>query len=383
MTANRGPVSAILAAAQLIALTACRSGPDLRYDAVPPGTEVVTNPGRLQAPTEYSLSAEPTYRVGGPAPTPEGELEPTMGELSTVPLSDGGVLVAEETRIHIFDASGVRRALIGRSGSGPGEFLNISSACGTRGDTVVLEDFNNARIAVIDASLGTLVRSFPSNRGHLQRGSCFEDGTFVLEMEVFNKADKSLDLTYNRVRVDGSVVNSMKATHFARGGVHQVGPPSVAATGSLWYFADANFSEIRTYDTTGAIIRITRTDDPLREVSIEESNAARGFDAAKGSTAPAQPEGVKVRLPFFSVIAVSPNGGLWFREPNEPGPAYEIWTGFNPAGKLIGRLRIKQPPLGEKLYTLGFTNDGAIVRRGDANGDAFIEIYKLVAKPAK
>ncbi|MGV3711090.1 MAG: hypothetical protein ACO1Q7_19870 [Gemmatimonas sp.] len=39
-----------------------------------------------------------------------------------------------------FDARGSRLATAGRSGGGPGEFRAVTSACRTRGDTVLVSD---------------------------------------------------------------------------------------------------------------------------------------------------------------------------------------------------------------------------------------------------
>lgn len=375
--------AALFLAVSVLGLVGCNSRTNSRYDAVPEGTPIIDNPARTAVTTEYTLSAEPTYRVGGPAPTPEGELESSMGSLSAVPLSDGGLLVAEMTRIHFFDSTGTRRAILGRSGSGPGEFQNISAACRTHGDTVVVRDPNNARISIIDSRSATLVRAFSSKSDHMYVGSCFDDGTFLVEGTEFVPETRALNLTYRRVRLDGSVVGSLKTAHRDRTRIRQVGVPHVTASGARWFFADAYFSEIRTFDTLGGLVRVIRTNDPLREVSQEASDAAQGAEAAQGSTLPRQTERAKVRLPFFSTIMATPDGRFWLRDPVEPGLAWEVWTLFDSEGKAAARLRIKQPPLGEIFYAIGFTSDGVIVRRGDNNGDAFVEIYRLVPSPMR
>ena len=86
------------------------------------------------------------------------------------------------------------------------------------------------------------------------------------------------------------------------------------------------------FATTQRIARLSRTVDPIHEVSQEERNASRGIVSA---------------------------------------------------GKVIGRLRIRQPPLAEKFYVIGFTKDGVVMRRSNANGDAFIEVDELLPTGTK
>lgn len=374
---------ATVAMAATAGFLACTSKADTRWDHVPAEVEIVTNPARSKAPVEFALAAEPTLRVGGPATRPEDELEPSKGALLPVLLSDLGLVVTEETRIHFFDATGVQRALLGRSGSGPTEFLNLAATCSTRGDTVVAEDFNNARIAIIDAKTASLVRTFPNTLGHMANQSCFDDGTFLVEGVEFDKATRALDLAYRRLRLDGSEVATLLKLHLTREKIRQVGAPRLAASGQLWYFADAYFSEVRSFDTAGRLVRVMRTDDPLREVSRAEADAARGFEAAKGNKMARSPGTARSRRPFFSTVAADPEGQVWLRDPDEPGAAYEVWTAFDQAGRLKGRLRLKQPPLGQQFHVTGFTSRGVLIRRGNENGVAFIEHYRLVPVPDK
>jgi hypothetical protein len=348
-----------------------------RWDTKPEDVQVVTNDRRAKAPTMLQLAPQPTLRVGGPAAVPEDELEPNNGVLAAALLSDGGIVVTEETRIHVFDASGFRRAVLGRRGSGPEEFQNIHAVCRTRGDTVVAEDFNNGRIVVVDARTATLVRTFPNTLGHMTTQACLGDGTFVVQGEEFDKATGDRTMAYRRLRLDGTQVATLLTTHQTRSRRREVGLPRHAASADKWHYADAYFSEFRSFDTAGRLLRIVRSDEPLREVSKLEALASQGMEAAKVSTVP-NTGNEMVRSPFYGKVLADSDGRVWIGDIATPENAFEVWTAFDSIGRSEAQLRIPNPRVGQQFEVIGFVPGGVLIRRNDESGAAYIEHYQVV-----
>lgn len=353
------------------------SGPDPRWDATQSGVAIVTNDERASAPTQFSLSHSPVLAVGGPGRSPDDGLAPDNGALSASMLSSGGLVVAEETRLVVFDVTGNRRAIIGRSGSGPGEFRFIHAMCRTRGDTIVVEDFNNAKLVVIDARAGTIVSTFPNADGHLLGRSCFGDGTFLVQDEEFDRETRARTLRYLRMRLDGTVIDTFFSVHRTREQIRQAGLPHLAVSGSRWFYADPYFSEIRSFDVAGNLTRIIRSDEDLLQVSRRDALAAQGMEAARGSQTQPAYETEMVRKPFYGDVMADPDGMLWVNDLLEPGDVHDVWTAFDPSGKMLGRLLVPVPPLGEAFNLIDFTSGGVLMRRYDENGDTWVEHYRL------
>ncbi len=78
-----------------------------------------------------------------------------------VPLSSGGFVVANAgtNSLWFFDRTGRRTHTAGRSGRGPGDFLDLAEVVTTRGDTLVVFDPINRQVAVVLAD-GTIHQAF-------------------------------------------------------------------------------------------------------------------------------------------------------------------------------------------------------------------------------
>ena len=121
---------------------------------------IVQNPARARAPVVFRLGATPVIDLGGPEEPTDNEFNPSQGYLRAARLSDGGFAVIDVARVHFFDARGKRVRIVGKTGAGPAEFRYLIAICRTRGDTIVLSDSHNRRLAILDKS-GTFVREFP------------------------------------------------------------------------------------------------------------------------------------------------------------------------------------------------------------------------------
>ncbi|MCA1792213.1 MAG: thioredoxin domain-containing protein [Thioalkalivibrio sp.] len=354
----------------------CTRKPDSRWDDAPPGVDVVTNTAFATAPTEYLLHDAADWGVGGPGASPEEEFDLTQGALTAAVLSDGGVVVSEQSRIHFFDSLGRHRAVVGRVGSGPGEFNYINATCRTQGDTIVVEDVNNARLVIVDALAPAIVRTIPNQIGRLPQQGCLEDGTFVVAGATVDRETQVRALAYRRVRLDGSEISTLLASERSRDVTRQVGMPKHAASGANWYFADPYFSEFRTFDITGRLVRITRVEQPLREIPRLQALAAEGIAPAAGNATTPRTDAM-VREPFFGRMIASPDGSVWLNELRAPEVTQDVWHRFDTDGRLRGTLRIPMQATGQLLYVLDLSDSGVVMRRDDENGYAWIERYQF------
>jgi sugar lactone lactonase YvrE len=133
------------------------------------------------------------------------------------------MMISDRVRLQLFDGTGKRIRITGRRGRGPGEFANIVGMCRMTGDTVLVADSANGRVAVIDRK-GRLVRTIPVNgRVPLLTNRCFDDGSVLVSA--------------------------------AQEGVRTL------ARGTAFYVGNPGTSEVRRFDSTGKLQLIVRSDD--------------------------------------------------------------------------------------------------------------------------
>src|SRR4051794_27569750 len=102
------------------------------------GVRIIENGPRLTAPIAFQLGDKPSFDVGGLQQDPADEFDTHNYYLQAARLSDGHVVVIDKSRVHFFDATGKRLRLVGRSGEGPGEYMQATDICVSRGDTILI-----------------------------------------------------------------------------------------------------------------------------------------------------------------------------------------------------------------------------------------------------
>jgi len=169
----------LVACAAALASSACRSsahpvGWDLAVDTLEGGiVHVVNTP--LDEPPGWTL--EETLRVGsvqGDGPTAFGGIQ------GFVVLDDGGFAILDglAQEVRVFDADGAYRATYGGKGGGPGEFEGAYGLMRDPRGALLVPDYRNARMSVLDPRLG-FQRSAPLRllrRGFIWEGAVLEDG---------------------------------------------------------------------------------------------------------------------------------------------------------------------------------------------------------------
>jgi hypothetical protein len=373
-------------------VSGAQSVPRIRDSA---GVRIIENGARLSAPVRFALGTKPLMDVGGLEDNTANEFNHKQGYLRGVLLSTGDLAVIDVNRLHFFDPAGKRKRIVGREGSGPGEFRYLTGICRTRGDSIVVTDARNSRLTVLDGT-GSYVRDIvnPDPSAYLPFNGCLGDGTFVLQR--FTRMPESRSIRVTRHRLDGSVVDSV--------GPFDAGPYDMAtqreaqviAAGKSVYFADG-FGDVRVFAVSeprqAALVparegtlrqTIIRSADPL--VGITDEDREKGWMSTIPTNTPS--DQVKQRMdrmramprdktwPAHFRAQVDPAGRVWLEDYPRPN-GVRGWTAFDADGKLLGRLIIPSQA-GKRFDVVGFEGDRLLVARYDDDGAAHLTLYPIL-----
>jgi hypothetical protein len=162
-----------------------------RYDSA--GVTIVLNvePTDARIPSWY-MDSIPSIEIGQSS----GEAPYLFsGIAGALRLADGSFLIGdgESSEIRIFDSTGVFVRKFGRSGNGPGEYINFTGVQRYPGDSVLVTDYEGMRARVV-ALDGREIRRF-SPRPHMAddargqvttstRLGVFDDGTLLVGVQT-------------------------------------------------------------------------------------------------------------------------------------------------------------------------------------------------------
>jgi hypothetical protein len=301
---------ALLTAFAVGAHTVAAQQPAIRDSA---GIRIVQNASRASAQVQFRVGNTPVLNVGGTENDPTNEFNHNDGYIRGVPLSNGGLAVSDVWRVQYFDSRGARVRVSGTRGRGPNELLYQTNICVTRGDTVVVTDSQNQRIAVLDER-GNVVRTFRRPMGaYLAWNSCLADGTIVFSRSTPTTAGRPDQMTLIRTRLDSTVVNTFAPIDLPLPGTVVSSAHYVAARDRIYLSTGAD-NQINEFTPAGVLTRIIRTADPLRALSAEEfttrTNSARATAARTGRPAAAVP----THFPPWREFLVGSDGMLWALE---------------------------------------------------------------------
>ncbi len=351
---------------------------------------IVANAARVSAPVAYRLGP-PLLDVGGLESDPDVEFHHDQGYLRGVRLSDGGLAVIDVARVHYFDARGKRLRIVGRAGQGAKEFLYLTAICRTHGDTIVVNDEYNRRLAVLDRA-GTIVRTIARrDLGSPSDDFCFDDGSFVLQRSAVAPTAVAGPKRLTRLRTDGSVVDVLG--EFPSQGFDLVSQfdAAIVAAGERLYYGDGWPSELKIYSSAGRLLSIVRSADPERRITEADVDRRLGSMVFPGMTpsqraaqisrirARRRTSPVRTTWPAYAGVHVDAAGGLWIQDYRLSYPAPDVWTAFDRTGRLVGRLVLPIPEKdGLPLEVIGFGAGDVLVRRRDADGASHLTVYRIV-----
>ncbi len=343
--------SAVLACICLAITSACAADPGDRpvgRDAVGRskvnGVTIVNNPALRGAAPTLTLSDSVVRDIGGLKENAADEFNHNNGYLSGVALADGVLGVIDQFRVHLFDSTGRRVAVVGRAGLGPNEFAGLERICRMRGDTMIV--FDQRRVSVVSAQ-GEIVRQSTIADLNLPATGCFDDGTIVTQSFSARPSDTERLSYAVRRRTDGSVVDTLGAFPLLeyRGVAQYI---MLHAHGQFLYVSDPRQSDIRRYRQDGSSDQIVRLADEPRPM---DANSAQQWLSGGAPMAAADNGGTgfangtnKVMWPFYRALKIDGTGRLWVRSFPDDDTAPDRWTVYDTSGALSGRLDIPRSP---------------------------------------
>ncbi len=345
------------------------------------GVQIVSNRSRSAVPTVYRIDPVPILDVGGLKEVPDLEFSGQHGYLRGTILSNGHLAVIDAYRVHLFDATGRLIRMTGRRGAGPSEFDYLTGICRTHGDTIVVGDSHNNRIAILDAE-GTVVRTLP-HIGSLGFDACFNDGSFVAGTVTFDPEIMAGRIVLRRHALTGEALDSLVTITATGESVAGFGVP-IAAAGDLLYTGDQRTAEFRVYQKTGRLVRIIRSADTAVTITKEMAEARFGLALLPSVSALERQRAVERQMQqlrttiwpvYGTLLLVDQLGRIWSEDfqiiPSFP----KTWTVFDQTGTALGKLTIPEELSG---VVLAFGEDTILLRRTDAEGAYHLAVHQIV-----
>ncbi len=352
------------------------------------GVQIVENPARAQAAVAFQLSEKPVYDVGGRKANRDDELNTiSAAALQQIRLSDGRRVVGDRARLRFFDSTGKQLRVIGGPDDRPGQFQGISTICRTHGDTLVVYDRNNWRAAVFDG-LGQFVREIPlGQRTYVPYSGCFDDGTIL----TFTQNVPPGPTVVTRRRLDGTALDTIGTFVPPPLGFFVAASQTFAAVGNEVYVGDARASEVRVYNSHGALTRVIRTADSADKTTAIEQLAMHPRGAPGSSDTATQrlvteqfnqqlrTEARPEEWPAYGHMMVDPAGRVWVQDYQKKSTGVpDVWTSFDASGKLLGKVTIPAWNKRGDPIIRSFTSDGVVVQHNGEDGMLHLYTYKLV-----
>lgn len=348
------------------------------------GIRIVETGGRQNSPAVFSLSDAPAVNLGGLENDPNLEFDARSGHFAAIRLGNGNLVVADKTRLQMFDRVGKRLAIVGRAGRGPEEFANIAGLCRTRGDTIVVSDDQLLRVSVIDRD-GKFVRAFRTN-GYMSEGQfCFSDGSILGVRRLVAGADGRLTALLVRVTLDGVEAKQLGPVEFGPydSGVGRL--VSVVAAGQGYYFGNAIAHEIQLFDSDGRLTQLIRTADPLHRITDAELRFGGPITKGGGGRRPDRGvDQLKIKTwPAYRQLRSDPSGRIWVREwvPQMVDAREETWTALDANGTVLGRLIMPLPASKDSSrMVVSFGTDEVLLRETDSDGAVHLVVRRLAQR---
>jgi hypothetical protein len=351
--------------------TAAQRAPVERDSA---GIRIVANASRATLPVAFRLGV-PSLTLGGPMDDPSMEFSArNSGGIGAFRMQNGDILVSDHSRLQVFDARGKRVGVIGRSGAGPQELQAIyaSTICQMPGDTLVVLDQRNGRFALVSGR--KIVKTALLRDVGNSLAGCFSDGSLLFRDSWFTSENPTYPVRLSRAGSNGIVLQRFSELTFRA--PHPVTHMQTAATvvhRDRVYVGAGETSEVRVYDASGRLIRIIRTADALKPVSMEYLSVA-----LKGNRQPQYVKDIPKALPAYSQLRTDPAGRLWMQDFSERVPEREMWTAFDVQGRAIGRLSIPRMINGGRSMVVNFGADEVQLMHTDADGFVQLSFYPIV-----
>ena len=367
----------------------------------------------------------------------KGSAEDAAADISTIApalfLADGRLVGRDQQRqvIVVFGADGASRKEFGRPGAGPGEFGAIGNIVAGGGDSLLVQDYANARLTVVDPVSG-LGAEYPLAKAMADGGNVLigsTDGKLMLYgLNITSGAEVAASspsgikgVLFNptgddarRAFTTGPAEKPADAPRVVEGtgGMMMIGTPirvktfesfpTAFAWGGRFVVADPNHFRMEMRDTSGAlqqVLMVAQTRQPVTEKLLNDNasemiaqftgaSSGRASTMSVGATRAiggggAGPDTAEMRknmlanehadsLPLFERTQVTPNGTLWVVDYPIPGADGWAATAFAKDGRILGRL-----VEAKGAAPLAFGDDRVVFRSEDDLGIGTFTIRKV------
>jgi len=375
------------------------------------GIRIVDNSKPLWAPgREWRLSEITILDIGG-GTGPDHELGRIAG---LTRLSDGRVVVADQSTLQLkfYDGSGRHLMSVGGKGQGPGEFRDFDAITKLRGDSIAVDA---RRTATIFAPSGSFVRTVqwgPFPEGALQTPFVavlgrFDNGTAVVmdypqgqrrpagaQRWVDSSSLFLVDQAGGVIRSVGTAPVAVFVAGPTRPSPLDLGPDAPhASSGRAIYLGFTDQYAIRVYNSDWKLERIIRRAwTPRRLTSRDIDTYVDGWmqmwSKNTGAEREAQRKAMREEtypdlVPAYSAILSAPTGEIWVREPDLTGApgcwcfnglstVPSKWSVFDSAGRWLGD--VAMPP---RMIPLEIGPDYVLGRSRDADDVPHAVMYRL------
>ena len=341
------------------------------------GVRIVTSPPRSKLPVAFRVGPQ-LWDVGGLNDDPARELGKDGGRHAVV-LSNGTIVVSEQTRIVYFDARGKFVGSVGRKGGGPGEFELVGAMCVRKGDTLQVNDGGMHRTTIIGPDRA-IARIVPGRRAAELTGCT--DAAWTITTEIFPKGDGWTQWVHVRGVNDDGVPRVDFGDFPLRGMGVTIRTGALAAHGSRVALGSGIEPSIDVHDTTGRLVQRLRLDEKAAPITAAERKSGVGMmQGVNGKTGASMklstPTGGAMTWPAYGELRYDPLGRLWMEDYTKQ-ISTGWWTVFAASGEALGRMQLPKLANGRLPLVVGFARDAILIRREDDDGAPHVTAYRLI-----
>lgn len=349
----------------------------------------------------WTVAPEPFLRVG----KEERAGHDLFRVLSALRFADGTLVVANRGsgELRWYSGTGEYLGAAGRSGSGPGEFRDMSAVFAA-GDSVFVYDFMSARVTVFDRERA-LVRTemVPGSPGGALPQARMIDGTYLM---ITGGAVESLSASgppgLRRTKIGifrytpstgvREELGSCPGLHVivVENGVDLVGAPKYAqlpllgltwtgravADSAKWVCGDPIHYHINMHHVDAGIVSARKVVDLERITDRDWSASLDGYQGAlrqqllgvlqAGGTV------LPTTAPAFETLRIDSFGNTWVKDFPRPGGSTSEWSVFDATGVWLG---VVQVPPGLRILSIGA--DHVVGLTEDEFGVEVVSVHSL------
>lgn len=367
------------------------------------GVQIVENENFLWPDgSGWKLSEQPELDIGLLEGDPNYQFFQIAG---TQKLSDGRIAVANAGtyQLRLYDENGQFLGATGREGGGPGEFGGMTQLRTTEGDSLLIYDWRNRRISVIDPEGGfarsvqlqflTDIGGFPV---HIE---AFSGGSMLLGVQQFFsggeiqsglRRDTMLYLHCDR---EGGVIDTAGALpgsevlvraqdNMVMAGTRTFGLMSQQAVyADGFYYSGTDSYQILYFGSDGQLRRVIRRSLPNMQVTDEdiERHKQERLENADTEEDRRVAERLLEEMPFpesfpaHGSFVVDAEGNLWVADYRRPGDDQPRWTVFDAEGAMLG---VVETPERFTIHQIG--PDFVLGSWADEMDVEHVRLYRLI-----